>query len=61
MILRVLVTLVVDRTKALTQICFAHGGGGGGGGLRGANMKKCQGGNQMMYSQCLVSNSLREF
>lgn len=59
MILRVLVTLVVDNTKALTQqICFAHGGGGG---LRGANMKKCQGGNQMMYSQCLVSNSLREF
>ena len=57
MILRVLVTLVVDNTKALTQqICFAHGGGG----QRGANMK-CQGGNQMMYSQCLVSNSLREF
>ena len=50
MILRVLVTLVVDNTKALTQqICFAHGGGGGGGGQRGANMK-CQGGNQMMYS-----------
>ena len=59
MILRVLVTLVVDNTKALTQqICFAHGGEGGG--QRGANMK-CQGGNQMMYSQCLVSNSLREF
>ena len=36
-ILRVLVTLVVDNTKALTQqICFAHGGGGGGGGGGGS-------------------------